>query len=59
MATTWKAGDVVQLGSRGPAMTVTFVDDERGLVHCTWMTTTGEVRWSAFVAETLRQPAAC
>lgn len=46
-----KVGDVVQLKSGGPRMTVSYLGDG-GKMECTWMLK-GKVRWATFVAATL------
>lgn len=51
MAAPFAPGDVVQLKSGGPQMTVELIDDT-GMVACTWMDGTKLERRS-FVAATL------
>ena len=53
----FKTGDVVELKSRGPAMTVEFIEDVDGvnLVTCSWFE--GEkYNKKSFSAESLQKP---
>ena len=50
MADAFKPGDVVQLKSGGPAMTVSKVEGD--ICHCAWFTG-AEVKRSSFKTETL------
>jgi uncharacterized protein YodC (DUF2158 family) len=43
----WNQGDIVQLNSGGPHMTVQRQDAD-GRVHCTWFTNAGEVKRDNF-----------
>lgn len=52
MATTFNPGDVVQLRSGGPQMTVTGLDDD-SRYDCTWFDSKGEQKWGTFKPETL------
>lgn len=50
--TTIKPGDVVQLASGGPRMTVAYAE-ERGEVYCAWFTTAGTPRYQRFAVSGL------
>lgn len=48
MAATFKIGDVVQLKSSGPKMTVSGAKLSDGDIPCTWFDATGNQKFSAF-----------
>jgi uncharacterized protein YodC (DUF2158 family) len=57
MAETFKVGEVVQLNSGGPRMTVSSIGSE-GTVNCTWFNQTDhafELKWAKFAAATLQR----
>lgn len=49
----FKIGDVVQLKSGGPAMTVSETNDA-GMVLCTWFNSQNELQKQAFTQEILK-----
>lgn len=50
----WKIGDVVQLKSGGPKMTISSEKDERdGTVHCEWFDESGQLKAGRFKAQVL------
>lgn len=57
VATVFKPGDVVQLASGGPKMTLTGVAPaQHGTVEtarCAWFTPEGEVKWADLVTAAL------
>ena len=53
--TTFKKGDVVQLKSGGPPMTIsgTEIDNDETVYICDWIDTNGEPRMCAYSGEQL------
>jgi uncharacterized protein YodC (DUF2158 family) len=50
----YKVGQVVQLLSGGPTMTVTVEENGEGFVELKWFTATGELRSAMLHADVLR-----
>jgi uncharacterized protein YodC (DUF2158 family) len=55
MSEQFKPGDVVELKSGGPKMTVEEVDEEAGGVFCTWFDEGNQPQQRNFIAATLKK----
>ena len=52
----FQTGDLVQLKSGGPIMTVVFVPVDGKSIKCLWFTTTNQISEYSFLAEVIRKP---
>jgi len=57
MSTQFSAGDIVQLKSGGPVMTVNSTRDQNGgqVVFVSWFTDTGKLEHAQFKAEAVKK----